>query len=140
MKKALYILAIAGWLTLQACDSEDNVKGIFIENDWKLSFLIYDAQRTSIAGKVYSLDFTEQTFTFTTPTGATITGQWKADGGTRSFQCNNVKVASGSIGGDTIVPKVKDILENAQRYEGNDIYLQIHSADNNYMQFYSKAL
>lgn len=140
-KRAIILLAVLQLCLLCGCNNEDDVEGILTGHDWKLSYLVYNSLRTSAGSKIYTLSFTNSSFTLTTPSSSTITGNWKADGESRTFKCSNVKISSGSLSGDSIARKAKIIMENAASYEGDSNTILIKDAGgSNFVQFYSKQL
>lgn len=141
MKKEItrILFILLATLSFTACNSDDDVDEIFIDRNWKLSF-IQEGNEKSIPenGAEYVLLFKSYTFTLTTPTNATISGNWQADGGSRSFHCRNLKT-NGNINNDDIAKKMRDILQNAILYAGDANWLQIIVQKGNaYMQFYNK--
>lgn len=140
LKKYIYIFSLISVFLLSGCNNEDNVEGIFTGKDWKLAFVDTGEGRLSAGQNVYLLTFTEQLFSLTTPSSAIISGNWVADGNSRSFVCSNVKISSGSISSDTLAQRVKSYFEKAQSYEGDDNTIKIFTSEGTYMQFYSKQL
>ena len=89
------------------------------------------------SNKKYKVIFTDEEFNAIMPGGSAITGKWKADNKSRSFQCWGIKT-TGSLRGDTIGEKMLNIFTNAKSYEGDTNWLQIKQQKNTYMQFYSR--
>ena len=137
--KKIFLIVVMVLTSLCSCDSGDSLTDIFLSHPWKLSFFKEGTLITSPKQKVaYMLKFYDTTFTFTTPGGATISGYWQADNKERTFRCTQVRVANGSISGDTIAMKAENILKNARYYEGDANWLQIQVQNNTYMQFHNK--
>ena len=134
MKKIIFAAMLIA--SIVSCSKEDDIDEIFVERDWKLSFVQEGSIRRN-SDKNYSILFGENTFEATLPNGTTIKGSWKANGDTREFRCANVR-ASGSLKGDTIAEKMLNILTNAKMYEGDTHYLQIKEQDKVYLQFYNR--
>ena len=123
---------------LVSCDSGDDLKEIFLSHTWSLSFFKDGSITSPPKNSSYTLKFHDTTFTFTTGSGATITGYWQADNKERTFSCSQVKVSNGSIAGDSIALKAEFFLKNARYYEGDSNFLKIMSRTNNFMQFHNK--
>lgn len=125
--------------TLASCDSGDDLTEIFRSHSWNLSFFYEGGVRTSPSNNsLYTLKFHDTTFSFTTTSGATITGYWQADNKERTFSCSQVKVSNGSITTDSIALKAEKFLKNARYYEGDSNYLKIMTQKNSFMQFHNK--
>ena len=118
-----------------AC-KEDDINEIFVEREWKLTLINYGGEKKYTEGKIYAIQFFDNTFKATLPNGGTINGNWKANGNTREFSCSNVRT-SGSFAGDTIAQKMVQILTNAKKYNGDTNWLQIKQQENVFMQFYN---
>ena len=120
-----------------ACEKNDDIDTIFRERTWYVTF-VKEGNTTEYAkDKLYSFEF-KNTLTVTMPNGATIKGNWYADGGgSHSFYCRNLK-KEGKIIGDIIAEKVWEILNNAQSYEGDTNWLQIIQDKDTYIQLYNK--
>lgn len=126
---------------MASCDKNDDIDSIFRQETWYLTY-IEDPEsggKVYANGKIYSIDFKTDKFTAVMPNGATITGNWYADGGgSHSFFCRNLD-KSGEVWRDDIASKFFDILNNADSYEGDTNWLQIITKDKNkYMQFGKK--
>ena len=122
-----------------SCDTGDDLGDIFLDHPWTLSFFKEGTKITSPKqGATYKMTFYDNTFVLTTAGGVNITGNWVADNKERTFRCSQVKVANGSIAGDTIAMKAEYILKNARYYEGDANWLQIQIQKNTYMQFHNK--
>ena len=120
-----------------SCVGDDDINAIFRERTWKLTYIKEGSVQRYTKEKVYSIEFLERTFTATMPNGATITGNWLANGdSSHSFTCNNIRT-NGNIKGDTIALKMRDILTNAKSYSGDTNWLQIKQQENTFMQFYN---
>ncbi|MBR5860014.1 MAG: DUF4847 family protein [Bacteroidaceae bacterium] len=126
------IFAVALLACIPSCTSDDDIDDIFIERGWTLTYIQEGSVRRNTEGKKYSLLFGEVAFTATTPDGSTITGEWKADGGTRSFTCYNVR-SSSNFQKDTIAKSMLNLLKNARKYEGDTHWLRIKQQENVYM-------
>ncbi len=136
IKKLLF--AIMAALSFVACNNEDDVQEIFIDRNWTLAFIQEGGEKNIPESAGYVLLFKSNTFTLTTPGNATISGNWHADGGSRTFRCNNIKT-NGNIGNDNIAKKMRNMLQNAVLYEGDTNYLQIIVQPGNaFMQFHNK--
>jgi len=131
------ILAICTMLLFGNCTNSDDITDIFMNRIWKLSFFNEGTSRTS-AKSGYNIQFHEETFTATTPSGAVISGKWQADGKNRAFQCKQVRVTTGNISNDTTAVKMKKFLEESTTYNGDTNYLQIKIQNNAYMQFHNR--
>ncbi len=123
--------------TLLSCDNGDSLTDIFLAHPWKLSFFNEGDKRLP-GNSAYVLQFYDGTFSVSTRSDATITGNWSADTKKRTFRCSKVRVNNGTISGDTIAEKIEKILKDAQYYEGDANYLQIQVQKNRYMQFHNK--
>lgn len=134
IKSAIFAAALI--LTLASCSSEDDITEIFRDREWTLS-LVKEGSVERYSSKKYNVLFAESSFKAATPGGATISGKWEADGGTKSFRCWDVRT-EGNIKGDTIAEKMLQIFRNATSYDGDTNWLQIKQQNNVYMQFYSK--
>ena len=117
-----------------SCTSEDDIDEIFIEREWTLTSVNEPGRTFYTENRLYSILFADGAFTATTPTGNTITGQWKANGDTRSFACMNVRT-HGDISKDTIALKMRDILTGAKSYSGTTLWLRIERDKKTYMLF-----
>lgn len=126
-------------LMLAACDKNDDINAIFRERTWYLTYIQEENEKFYAKDKLYSIDFKNDYFKATMPNGATIKGNWYADGGgSHTFYCRNLK-KEGKISDDDIAGFFYDILNNADSYEGDTNWLQIRTKDKNrYMQFYNK--
>lgn len=126
-------------ISMSSCDNGDDLSDIFLSHSWKLSFFYEGGKRTSPPeNTVYSMKFYDTSFVVTTKSGATITGNWKADNKKRTFSCSNIKTSDGSINNDTIATKMRNMLQEARFYEGDSNWLQIQVQNNKYMQFHNK--
>lgn len=136
IRKIFFAIFVA--LSFVACNNEDDVQEIFIDRNWTLAF-IQEGNEKSIPEKAdYTLLFKSNTFVLTTPGDATISGNWHADGGSRTFRCNSIKT-NGNISNDNIAKKMRNMLQNAVLYEGDANYLQIIVQPGNaFMQFHNK--
>lgn len=135
LSKTLIMFALLSIFT--ACEKNDDINAIFREPTWYVTF-VKEGNTTEYAkDKLYSIEF-KNTLTATMPNGATIKGDWYADGeGSHSFYCRNLK-KNGKIAGDIIAEKIWDILNNAQSYEGDTNWLQIIQDKDIYIQLYNK--
>jgi hypothetical protein len=135
IKRTIFALAIAA---TAACSSSDDVSEIFTGHNWKLTYIDDgNVRRWPSADKSYSLRFTTNGFTATTPSGGSIKGRWTANGETRTFFSSNIN-ASGIAANDTIGLQLQDILTNATQYNGDTHYLQIIKDNRHLIQFYDK--
>ena len=120
-----------------ACDKNDDINAIFRERTWYVTYVKEGNTTEYSKGKLYSIEF-KNTLTATMPNGATIKGDWHADGGgSHSFYCRNLK-KEGKITGDIVAEKVWDILNKAESYEGDTNWLQIIQDKETYIQLYNK--
>ena len=120
-----------------SCIGDDDINEIFREQDWKLTYIKEGSVQRYTKEKIYSINFQERTFTATTPSGATITGNWQANGDeSHSFVCTGIRT-TGNLSGDTIGLKMREILKNARKYNGDTNWLQIKQEENIFMQFYN---
>ena len=120
-----------------ACDKNDDINAIFRERTWYVTFVKEGNTTEYSKGKLYSIEF-KNTLTATMPNGATIKGNWHADGGgSHSFYCRNLN-KEGKITGDIVAEKVWDILNKAESYEGDTNWLQIIQDKETYIQLYNK--
>lgn len=133
IKRIIFAVMLA--TTVAAC-SEDNIEDIFVEREWKLTYVNDGGVKRFTKDKVYSIQFFENSFKATLPGGGTINGNWSANGNTREFRCSNIRT-SGHFAGDTIAEKMIQILTNAKKYEGDTNWLQIKQQENVFMQFYN---
>lgn len=130
IKRTIFAVAlIAG---IAACTKDDDIEDIFVDRAWTLTYIQEGGSRKYTEGKRYSMLFADGAFTATTPSGNTITGEWQANGDTRSFTCYNVR-ANGNISKDTIAQKMYNILTNVKKYEGDTNWLRIKQQENVYM-------
>ncbi len=138
-KTSRLLFALLFALSAGACSNDDDLKEIFIGHNWRLTFVQNGGERLPSDGKEYKILFSEGVFTFSTPTGATLSGNWQASssGDKRTFGCRNIKV-TGNIASDNIATAIKDILENATTYEGTSHYLKIIHTRNAFVQFYNR--
>ncbi len=141
MKNILFLsktFMLAAMLFLvMACDKNDDINAIFRERTWYVTFVKEGNTTEYSKGKLYSIEF-KNTLTATMPNGATIKGDWHADGGgSHSFYCRNLK-KEGKITGDIVAEKVWDILNKAESYEGDTNWLQIIQDKETYIQLYNK--
>lgn len=131
------IFAVLLLLCVASC-THDDIKEIFIDREWTLTYILReDSVQYDNRGKKYKVIFTDEEFNAIMPGGSAITGKWKADNKSRSFQCWGIKT-TGSLRGDTIGEKMLNIFTNAKSYEGDTNWLQIKQQKNTYMQFYSR--
>lgn len=136
IKTALIILAT---ISFASCNKEDDIQEIFIDRIWTLTF-IQEGKEHFVPqnNTAYIMLFKGNTFTLTTPADATITGNWQADGDSRTFRCSNIRT-SGNITNDDIAKRMRNMLQNAVSYNGDANYLQIIVQQGNaFMQFYNK--
>lgn len=136
IKTALVILAA---FTFASCNKEDDIQEIFIDRSWTLTF-IQEGKEHFVPqnNAAYIISFKGNTFTLTTPANATISGNWQADGGSRTFRCSSIRT-SGNITNDDIAKRMRNMLQNAVSYNGDANYLQIIVQQGNaFMQFYNK--
>ncbi|MBQ6693975.1 MAG: hypothetical protein IJN24_03770 [Bacteroidaceae bacterium] len=131
------LLAMCTASSLTSCNEGDDIDDIFLNRTWKLAFF-REGNITTGAKEGYEIRFYENSFTATTPGGATISGNWHADNKERTFNCTQVRVISGSIAGDTTATKMRTFLEKATAYKGDTNYLQIIQQSNILMQFYNR--
>ena len=137
IKNILLLLLLSA--TLTSCDSGDDLTEIFQSHTWKLSHFNEGGQITSPSGNsAYTLKFHDTTFSFTTKSGATITGYWQADNKERTFSCSQVQVSNGTIATDAIAQKAEKFFKEAKNYEGDSNYLKIMIQKNSFMQFHNK--
>ena len=134
--KALLLSAMMA--VMVSCEKNDDINAIFRERTWYLTYVQSGNTRYDNKGKLYSIEFRNDKFIVTTPTGATIKGVWFADGGgSHTFYCRNLE-KSGELWRDDIATKMFDIFKKAESYEGDTNWLQIRTEDNKlYMQFYN---
>lgn len=136
IKTALIILAA---ISFASCNKEDDIQEIFIDRIWTLTF-IQEGKEHFVPqnNTAYTMLFKGNTFTLTTPANATITGNWQADGDSRTFRCSNIRT-NGNITNDDIAKRMRNMLQNAVSYNGDANYLQIIVQQGNaFMQFYNK--
>ena len=132
------VLLLTLMLTLSACNKDDDLEEIFIGKAWNLTFIQEGTKRIIPQNGGYILHFGNTELSFITPSGTTITGNWFANGASRTFLCNNI-TANGSIEDDAAAKAVLNILTNAIKYEGDANWIQIIEQPNNtYMQFYNR--
>ena len=126
------IFALTLPLAAISCVGDDDINAIFRERTWKLTYIKEGSVQRYAKERIYSIEFLERTFTATTPNGATITGNWLANGdSSHSFTCSNIRT-NGNIKGDTIALKMREILTNAKSYNGDTNWLQIKQQENTY--------
>ena len=132
-QKTLLALAIVSIAV--ACTREDDINEIFLGHKWKLSFINEGSERRwPTNGTTYEISFAANNFNATTPSGGKITGQWHADGVSRTFRSTNVRVTNVAAK-DTLTQRMIDIITNAQEYDGTTTYLKIIKGNDNYIQF-----
>lgn len=132
------IFAVILILVAVACTQDDDIKDIFEEREWTLSYVQEgNVKRFSDSNKRYNVQFIDNSFNATTPGGATISGKWEADGDSRKFHCWGIQT-TGSFKSDTIAQKMLQIFTDATEYDGDTHWLQIKQHKNVFMQFYSK--
>ena len=132
-KRVIFALMLA--FSLASC-SKDDIDDIFIEREWKVTYINEGGVKRYTQGKKYTVQFLDNTFKATTPTGGTIEGNWQANGDTRQFSCSNLRT-SGLQAKDTIAQKMLQILTSAKKYDGDTNWLQIKQQDNIFIQFYN---
>lgn len=126
------------FFAVTACSKEDDINEIFIDRSWTLSFIQEGADKFVPEKGDYIILFKNKTFTLTTPSSATINGNWQADGGSRSMRLSNIRT-SGSLSEDNIGKKMFNMLQNTTSYSGDANWLQIIVQPGNaYMQFYNR--
>lgn len=135
MKKIAMLFFMS--LVMSACDSGDDLTEIFMNKTWKLSFFTEGGTLTD-AKDGYNIQFYENTFAATTPTGAEIVGYWEADNESRDFRCSQVRVSKGNISNDATATKMEQILRNATSYSGDANVLIISQNTTTYMQFHNR--
>ena len=128
------IFATVLLLTIGACTPDDNIGDIFIDRQWTLTYIREGSVQYDNRGKKYSVQFTDDGFTATSPSGVAINGKWEANGKTRRFHCWNLQT-TGSLEGDTIAGKMLKIFTEATSYSGDTNWLHINKDKNTYMQF-----
>lgn len=131
-KSIIFVVALL--LGIQACNPDDNIGEIFIDRQWTLTYIREGSVQYENRGKKYSVLFTQDGFSATTPSGSAINGKWAANGKTRKFNCWNIQT-TGSLKGDTIAEKMLHIFTNATSYNGDTNWLHIKKDKNTYMQF-----
>lgn len=125
-------------LSFCACSNEDDIGEIFTGHDWTLAFIQEGNDKSTPKDGDYTIVFNSSTFTLTTPANATITGNWQADGESRSFRCSNIRTTE-NINSDNTANKMKQLLQNATSYAGDANWLQIIVQTGNvFMQFHNK--
>lgn len=129
------IFALLIMLAVTGCSKDDDIGEIFVDREWTLS-IVKEGAVEYYSSKKYNVKFTETQFNASTPGGASISGKWEADGGTRMFRCWDIRT-SGTIKGDTIAEKMLNIFNAATMYDGDTNWLQIKQDKNVYMQFYN---
>lgn len=134
IKRIIFAVVFAG--TISACSSDDDVKEIFLDREWNLTYINDGGVKIFTKDKIYSVTFLDNGFKVAAPGGVGISGKWKADGGTHEFRCSDIRT-SGNIQGDTIATKMLQIFTNAKKYSGDTNWLQIKQQDNVFMQFYN---
>ena len=132
IKRITFVLLLL--TSTMACTSEDDIEEIFVDRTWTLTYIKEGATTRYTEGKKYSILFSDNAFTATTPGGNTITGYWQANGDNRTFTCSNVRT-NGNISKDTIAQKMRDILVSSKKYEGDTNWLRIKQQENVYMLF-----
>lgn len=136
-KATILMLAAIALFTLNACDNEDDIGEIFTGKIWTLTFIQTETERLG-SENAYTLQFSNATFTFTTPDKSTISGSWYADGKSREFVCSDVTI-SGNILADKVAQNALDIFRKAVQYEGDANYIKIIEKPGTvYMQFYNR--
>lgn len=130
------IFAVILILGTVACTHDDDIKDIFEEREWALSY-VQEGTIKRFSDKKYSVQFIDNSFNATMPGGATISGKWEADGDSRKFRCWSIQ-ATGNLKNDTIAQKMLQIFTDATAYDGDTHWLQIKQQKNVFMQFYSK--
>lgn len=134
MKKILFILFTA--FAICSCNNSDDITEIFQNHTWELAFFQEGTTRTP-AKDNYTIQFYENVFVASTPSGSEITGEWNADDESREFKCRNMKI-NGDISNDATAIKMETFLKKATYYSGDANWLQIKQSDNIYMQFYNR--
>lgn len=140
MKKEItrIIFIVVAALSFCACSNEDDIDEIFTGRNWTLAFIQEGNDKSTPKNGDYTIVFNSSTFTLTTPAYATVTGNWQADGESRSFRCSNIKT-TGNINSDNTANKMKQLLQNANSYAGDSNWLQIIVQTGNvFMQFHNK--
>ena len=133
-KSAIFVLALA----LAGCNNSDDISEIFIGHDWRLTYIEEGGiRRWPSQENSYSIMFSENSFSATTPNGGRINGRWSANGETRRFNCTNIRT-EGISASDTIARQMVDMLKEASAYDGDIHYLQIIKEKNHLMQFYNR--
>lgn len=135
-----FLISLFMALSLSSCDNKDDLQDIFIDRDWKLSFIQEGADKKAPDNSKgdYLLVFNNNTLTLTTPSNAKITGSWQAGNDPRMFRCSNMKI-NGNIENDDIAKSMYRILKEAKTYGGDTNWLQIIVQSGNiYMQFHNK--
>ncbi len=132
------LLAVIMALSFTACDNDDDLEEIFTGKNWNLTFIQNGTERLVPQQEGYTLIFSNADFVFTTPNAITISGNWYADGESRSFGCNEI-VTSGDIENDAVAKAALNILRNSAMYNGDANWIQIVEQPGNiYMQFYNR--
>lgn len=134
IKRVIFALVFAS--AVSACTSDDDIKEIFVDREWKLTYINDGSVKRYTKGKEYKVTFLDGSFKVAIPGGASIDGKWKANGDTREFRCSDIR-SGGIAAGDTIAQKMLQIFTNAQKYSGDTNWLQIIQQDNLFMQFYN---
>ena len=135
--KALILLFSVAML-FSACNKDDDIEEIFTGKAWNLTFIQDGVKRIVPQEGNYILYFGATDFSFITPSGNTITGNWIADGNSRSFICDKI-ATNGNIDNDIVAKSAMSVLKNAIRYDGDANWIQIIEQPNNiYMQFYNR--
>ena len=131
------IFALTLLFVTVSCIGDDDINAIFREPNWKLTYIKEGSVQRYAKEKIYSIEFYDQKFTVNTPGGATISGNWQANGdASHSFTCTNIRT-TGNLSGDTLGLKMREILKNARTYDGDTNWLQIKQQDNIFMLFYN---
>jgi hypothetical protein len=134
IKRVIFALVLMSGVT--ACTSDDDLKEIFIDREWKLTYINDGSVKRYTKNSIYSVKFFDGSFKVSMPGGASIDGKWRANAKTREFQCSGIRTG-GNFTGDTLAQKMLQIFTNAKKYSGDTNWLQIKQNDNTYMQFYN---
>lgn len=142
MKRILNItLIIFTCLLFWQCDNSDDITDIFVNRRFKITNVVYNNTPIKDITELYIDDsyyiiFNQRTFQGALMSGNNIEGTWEADGKKQSFHMNFGNNTNMSKTSDT-QEKILNILQNANRYEGDCNVIKIKKGNDAYVQMSS---
>ncbi len=117
-----------------SCNDDDDIEGIFLNRIWYVTEVfnsagtpaLEDSQRSEIRNNQsrYYISFTQSSFMGVAGSNQ-FSGSWTVNGSNHSIRFYNISQGTSN----TISSHIIQILENAERYEGDYNQLRIYTSD-----------